>query len=138
MKTRLSLIKVVVRDRRVAMLAASASLLCGNLSAQAAELTRAELETRVVGNTIHYQSGTEHIFEFLAPDGVIRGYSSVHGPYTARWRLLGEDAICFEHEDPMASGCVSVVLRKGLVEYHRKDGVVEDPFPFLKGNPRHL
>lgn len=120
------------------MLAACASLFCGNLSARAAELTRAELATRVVGNTIHYQSGTEHVFEFLAPDGVIRGYSSVHGTYTARWRLLGADAICFEHEDPMASGCVSVVLRKGLIEYHRRDGVVEGPFAFLAGNPRNL
>jgi hypothetical protein len=127
-----------MKNRCTATLAASLSLLAVDVGAHAAQLTRAELETRVVGNTIHYQSGSEHVFEFLAPAGVIRGYSSVHGAYTARWRLFGDDAICFEHEDPMASGCVSVILRKGFIEYHRRDGVVEGPFPFLKGNPRHL
>jgi hypothetical protein len=104
----------------------------------AAELTRAELVARVVGNTIHYHSESDDVFEFLAPDGVIRGTSRVHGAYFARWRILDNDAMCFEHDDPMASGCVAVVLCKGLIEYHRRDGVVEGPFPFLKGNPRKL
>ena len=103
-----------------------------------AELTRAELAAHVVGNTIHYRGDGEEVFEFLAPDGVIRGLSTVHGTYLARWRLFEDDAICFEHDDPMASGCVSVVLRDGMIEYHRRDGVVEGPFPFLKGNPRKL
>jgi len=110
----------------------------GMTRAYGAELSRSELESRVVGNTIQYHSETEDVFEFLAPSGVIRGYSSVHGVYMARWRLYGEDAICFEHDDPMASGCVSVVLRNGLIEYHRRDGVIEGPFPFLRGNPRKL
>ena len=103
-----------------------------------AELTRAELATQVVGNTVQYRGEGEDVFEFLAPDGVIHGLSTVHGRYLARWRLFEDDAICFEHDDPMASGCVSVVLRDGLIEYHRRDGVVEGPFPFLKGNPRKL
>ena len=104
----------------------------------AAELTGKELADRVVGNTIQYHSEGDDVFEFLAPDGVIRGVSTVHGAYTARWRIRYDDTICFEHDDPMASGCVNVVLRKGLIEYHRKDGVVEGPFPFLNGNPRKL
>jgi hypothetical protein len=122
----------------VTVTAAAGVLSLSVSSVHAAELTRAELETRVVGNTIHYQAGNEHVFEYLAPGGVIHGRSSVHGAYTARWRLFGDDAICFEHDDPMASGCVNVVLRDGQIEYHRKDDVVEGPFPFLKGNPRKL
>jgi hypothetical protein len=69
---------------------------------------------------------------------VIHGLSTVHGTYVARWRYFEDDAICFEHDDPMASGCVSVVLHDALIEYHRRDGVVEGPFPLLKGNPRKL
>jgi hypothetical protein len=119
-------------------MASTVSIVLGASAVQAAELGRAELEARVVGNTIHYHAETEDVFEFLAPNGVIRGRSSVHGAYVARWRLYGDDAICFEHDDPMASGCVSVVLRPGLIEYHRRDGVVEGPFPFLAGNPMNL
>ena len=109
-----------------------------SLSAGAAELTRAELLARVVGNTIHYSADNDDIYEFLAPDGTIRGSSRVHGTYTAHWRILENDAMCFEHADPMASGCVAVVLRTDQIEYHRKDGVVEGPFPLLKGNPQAL
>jgi hypothetical protein len=107
-------------------------------SAEPVELTRADLTARVVGNTIHYQAENEDIYEYLAPDGLIRGWSSVQGAYTAHWRFLDNDAICFEHADPMASGCVAVVLREGSIEYHRRDGVVEGPFPLLRGNPRGL
>jgi hypothetical protein len=124
--------------RTAALLMSALCIALGASLAHAAELTRAELGARVVGNTIHYHAETEDVFEYLAPNGVIRGQSSVHGAYTARWRLYGDDAICFEHDDPMASGCVSVVLREGFIEYHRRDGVVEGPFPFLKGNPRNL
>jgi hypothetical protein len=96
------------------------------------------LLARVVGNTIHYHAPDEDIFEFLAADGRIHGESTVHGKYGARWRLYEGDAICFEHDDPMASGCVAVVLRASMVEYHRRDGVVEGPFEMLPGNPRNL
>ena len=120
---------------RTAVLAAM--LVAALTTGRAAELMRADLEARVVGNTIHYHSATEDVFEFLAPHGVLRGQSSTRGTYTARWRLDG-DAICFDHDDPMASGCVGVSLREGFIEFHRRDDVVEGPFPFLKGNPRNL
>ena len=102
------------------------------------ELTREQITAELVGNTLQYQGDQETIFEFLAPDGVIHGLSTLHGPYVARWRFLDEASICFEHDDPMASGCVAVVLRKPFVEYHRKDGVVEGPVLLLTGNPRGL
>ena len=101
-------------------------------------LDRAGLLHRVVGNTIHYQAPSEEVFEYLAPDGRIHGESSVHGKYSAHWRFYESDAICFEHEDPMASGCVAVVLRGQQIEYHRRDGVIEGPFEMLAGNPRKL
>jgi hypothetical protein len=132
-------IDVLMKRVTVALTVTAVSILSlGASSAHAAELTRTELEAKVVGNTIHYQAGDEHVFEYLAPGGVIHGRSSVHGTYVARWRLYGDDAICFEHEDPMASGCVSVVLNGAQIEYHRRDGVVEGPFPFLQGNPENL
>ena len=101
-------------------------------------LGRDELLARIVGNTIHYHAPNEDVFEFLGVDGRIHGESTAHGKYLARWRLYENDAICFEHDDPMASGCVAVVLRGSMVEYHRRDGIVEGPFEMLPGNPRHL
>ena len=93
---------------------------------------------RVAGSTIHYQAPSEDIYEYLALDGSIHGESSVHGKYLARWRLFERDSICFEHDDPMASGCVRVKLSANMIEYHRRDGVVEGPFEILVGNPRSL
>src|SRR5262245_58833767 len=55
--------------------------------------------------------------------------------------LIGSSrAICFTAAaaELTSSGCVAVVLRPGQIEYHRKDGVVAGPIPFLKGNPQGL
>ena len=93
---------------------------------------------RVVGNTIHFQSPAEDVYEFLAADGSIHGESSLHGRYLARWRLFDEDSLCFQHDDPMASGCVAVLLKGAQLEFHRRDGVIEGPFDMLPGNPRKL
>jgi len=104
----------------------------------AKELDRAGLLNRVVGNTIHFQGGGEHVFEYLDPAGEIRGESSVKGKFTAHWRLLDDHTICFESADPMASGCVAVQLSGKTITFLRRDGVVEGPFDFLPGNPRGL
>jgi hypothetical protein len=93
---------------------------------------------RVVGNTIHFHAPNEDVYEFLAPDGSIHGESSLHGKYLARWRLFEKDSLCFQHDDPMASGCVAVLLNGTQLEFHRRDGVVEGPFDMLPGNPRML
>jgi hypothetical protein len=106
--------------------------------AGAQTLGRKDLLHRVVGNTIHFQGGDEDTFEFLAPNGEIRGHSSSHGRFTARWRLLDDHSLCFESADPMASGCVSVELSGSRIVFYRRDGVVEGPFEFLRGNPRSL
>jgi hypothetical protein len=101
-------------------------------------LARNELLHRVVGNTIHFKGGGEHVFEYLDPAGGIRGESSVHGKFRARWRLLDDQTMCFESADPMASGCVGVELNGTRITFLRRDGVVEGPFEFLAGNPRNL
>jgi hypothetical protein len=106
--------------------------------AGAEELGRAGLLHRVVGNTIHFEGASEHVFEFLDPAGEIRGESSVHGKFTAHWRLLDDRTICFESADPMASGCVGVELKGRNITFIRRDGVIEGPFEFLAGNPRGL
>ena len=101
-------------------------------------LDGAALLGRVVGNTIHFHAQSEDVFEFLAPDGTIHGESSVHGKFSARWRLWQKDSLCFQHDDPMASGCVAVALNGNRIEFHRRDGVLEGPFELLRGNPRKL
>jgi hypothetical protein len=101
-------------------------------------LGRAELLHRVAGNTIHVQGGGEDVYEYLDPNGEIRGESSAHGRFTARWRLLDDQTMCFESADPMASGCVGIELNGTQIVFHRRDGVVEGPFEFLAGNPRSL
>jgi len=107
-------------------------------AADAKELDRAGLLHRVAGNTIHFQGAGEDVFEFLAPAGEIRGESSVHGKYSARWRLLDDRTMCFESADPMASGCVGVELDSSKITFVRRDGVIEGPFELLSGNPRNL
>jgi hypothetical protein len=101
-------------------------------------LGRTGLLHRVVGNTIHFQGGGEDVFEYLDPTGEIRGESSAHGKFTARWRLLDDRTMCFESADPMASGCVGVELKGTRITFLRRDGVVEGPFELLAGNPRSL
>lgn len=101
-------------------------------------LDRQGLQQRVVGNTIRYEGNGEVVHEYLAPDGSIHGESSVHGRYSARWRLLEDDLLCFQHDDPMQSGCVAVVVKGTRIEYHRRDGVIEGPFVMLAGNPKGL
>jgi len=104
----------------------------------ARELDRAGLLQRVAGNTIHFHGAAEDVYEFLAPAGEIRGESSVHGKYRARWRLLDDRTLCLETADPMASGCVGVELDGDRITFVRRDGVVEGPFELLAGNPRML
>ena len=117
----------------LAMLAAMAMNGAG-----AGELDRAGLLHRVVGNTLHFASAGEQVFEFLDPSGEIRGESSAHGKYSAHWRLLDDRTMCFESADPMASGCVGVELKGRNITFIRRDGVVEGPFELLPGNPRSL
>ena len=101
-------------------------------------LMRAELSSRVVGNTVHYHAPDQDVYEYLAPDGTIHGESTVHGKYAARWRYFRDDGICFEHADPFQSGCVAVKLNDAQIVYYRYDGAIEGPFEFLPGNPRGL
>ena len=107
-------------------------------AADGKELDRAGLLHRVAGNTIHFQGAGEDVFEFLASAGEIRAESSVHGKFSARWRLLDDRTLCFESADPMASGCVSVELEGSKITFVRRDGVIEGPFELLPGNPRKL
>ena len=93
---------------------------------------------RVVGNTLHFHAPSEDVYEYLAPDGTIHGESTVHGKYLARWRLFEMDLLCFQHDDPMASGCVAVSLAGMRITLHRRDGIVEGPFELMPENPRNL
>ncbi|HEX6397504.1 MAG TPA: hypothetical protein VFZ95_08785 [Steroidobacteraceae bacterium] len=93
---------------------------------------------RVVGNTIHFQAPSEDVYMYLAKDGTIFGDSTAHGKFLARWRLYERDSLCFQQQDPMASGCVAVSLRGSQITFHRRDGVIEGPFELLSGNPRKL
>jgi hypothetical protein len=126
--------------RKINILFLSALALAGGkaLAAMDQMLDGHGLVHRLVGNTIHFHAQSEDVFEFLAADGSIHGESSVHGKYLARWRLYEQDSFCFQHDDPMASGCVAVVLNGRNVTFHRRDGVVEGPFELLPGNPRKL
>lgn len=101
-------------------------------------LDHAGLQRAMPGNTIRFEGGGDEVFQYLAPDGTIRGRSKLHGAFTARWRLHENDLICFETDDPMQSGCVAVLLKGPQIEFHRRDGVVEGPFDFIRGNPERL
>jgi hypothetical protein len=93
---------------------------------------------QIVGNTIHFHTPLEDVYMFLAPNGTIHGNSTTHGKFLARWRLYERDSLCFQQQDPMASGCVAVSLSGSQVTFHRRDGVIEGPFELLTGNPGKL
>src|SRR4051812_9788236 len=93
-----------------------------------ATLDRAGLMSRVVGNTIHYHAPNEDVYEYLAPGGRSLGESTVNEKYVARGRLFQSDAICFEHDAPMARGCVAGGVTGEAITYYRRDGVIEGPF----------
>lgn len=93
---------------------------------------------QIVGNTIHFHAPSEDVYMFLAADGTIHGNSTTHGKFLARWRLYERDSLCFQQQDPMASGCVAVSLSGSQVTFHRRDGVIEGPFELLTGNPGKL
>ena len=113
------------------------SCLCG-VAFGSQTLTHQQLVEQVVGNTIRFQGPDFEVFEYLGPGGVTLGFSTKTGPFRARWRIIRGSLLCLETDDPMQSGCVTVVLEPGRIEFHRLDGVVEGPFDLLPGNPRKL
>lgn len=114
------------------------AVLLRNAVADEPVLDRAALQRTLPGNTIRFEGGGDVVDQYLAPDGTIHGRSKLHGAFAARWRLHEADLICFETDDPMQSGCVAVVMKGAKIEFHRRDGVIEGPFDFIRGNPAGL
>lgn len=124
--------------QRILATAATALVVTGAAHSADQLLMRAEFSQRVVGNTVHYQSLNDDVFEYFAADGSIHGESAERGLYSASWRYGGDNGLCFKKDDPLQSGCVGVVLHRGQVSYHRRGGVIEGPYDLLPGNPRKL
>jgi hypothetical protein len=111
------------------------------VAAEAPNMTVKQIRQTVVGNTIKYQFGNDTVFEYYAKDGTIRGVLKPDAKFTGHWTIRDDATMCFVHDDPNQSGCVYVAKlpgKRGKLEFHRIDGVVEGPFELIPGNPEKL
>jgi hypothetical protein len=110
-----------------------------NAAEEPQTLTGAQLIAEVVGNTIRYENDAKDVVnEYYAADGTIHGRSKMSGDYSAVWEIRFGNMFCIVQDDPMQSGCVTVIVRGDKIEFHRRDGVVEGPFELRHENPERL
>jgi hypothetical protein len=105
---------------------------------QPKSLTAQELHHAMVGNTVHYASPDDDVFEYYNPDGTIHGISKKNGTYSANWKIRPDGTFCEVSSDPKSSGCAFVVSQPGKITYFRYDEITEGPFDVLPGNPKQL
>lgn len=102
---------------------------------QAGYLSGDQIRARVVGNTIQGVHEGLGYFEYLRPDGTIRGSRGLELVYVGRWRLQGS-AMCFSYDlIDWAQGCYQIRLNGNRIGFY-KDGEEEGVATLLSGNPR--
>ena len=106
----------------------------------ATALSGAEIQARLIGNTITGVEDGETYAEYLAPDGTISGEGD-SGAYAGFWRVAG-DQLCFRYDDDDAGGawdCASVTLIGASVYWSRGAPAGAPPeATLLAGNPKKL
>ncbi|MGK9234986.1 hypothetical protein KXS07_24800 [Inquilinus limosus] len=104
-------------------------------TALAAEtLTGAEIQARIVGNTIDGTAGDVDYTEFYAADGTIHGLGD-DGPYSGQWSIEG-DRMCFDLGE--TKECDQLRLDGTKVELIGEDGSLVAVGELKPGNPGNL
>ncbi|MFZ6691802.1 hypothetical protein [Undibacterium sp. SXout20W] len=103
----------------------------------AQQISVQEILAKVVGNTIEFQNDAKDRVRFYFDrDGNAYGSSRANGKFVDAWQIRFGNNLCLVSDDPQKSGCVTVFLpKKGLIEFHRRDGILEGPFKLLLGKP---
>jgi hypothetical protein len=103
-------------------------------------MTKSEILSQVIGNTVTgtTSSGSSYA-EYYTPDGVVHGFDSKKGKYTAKWSIRDDDLMCWASAANSAiEGCVLLVMRQGTITYQLIDGSTEGPVKLVPGNPKGL
>ena len=99
------------------------------------QMTVAEIKRDVVGNSWSWVRKDVRSFQYIAPDGTLRGGNDSGKRYLLHWRFRDYDNLfCLESGDPASSGCVQLLRQGPKVSFRRKDGVVELTATIAPGN----
>jgi hypothetical protein len=108
-------------------------------AASATKLTGAEISVQLVGNTLSGATKKNEAWtEYYADASTIKGLWKEEYPYTATWRVEGDQA-CYDYEDDQYDGCVGVAVNGSQVFFLNEDGLPDGrPAKLESGNPRNL
>jgi hypothetical protein len=102
-------------------------------------MTKAEILSKIIGNTVTGTSGGSTYSEYYTPDGVVHGVDSKSGKYTARWSIRDDDLMCWATPPNFAiEGCVLLTISGDTVTYQLINGSTEGPVKLHPGNPNNL
>ncbi|MFD1612408.1 DUF302 domain-containing protein [Sphingomonas tabacisoli] len=100
------------------------------------QMTVAEIKSVLVGNSLSWGEPGKKRFQYLAPDGSLRGGNETGRRYALRWHFRDYDNLfCADSGDPATSGCVQLLRSGDNVSFRRKDGMVELTAKITAGNP---
>lgn len=109
-------------------------LLLSATASAADALTAAEIQARIVGNTIEGTAGDVEYTEFYAADGTIHGLGD-DGPYAGQWSIEG-DRMCFDLGE--TKECDRIQLDGTKVQLLGDDGSLVAVGELKPGNPGNL
>lgn len=99
------------------------------------QMTVARMKRDLVGNSLSWGEPGARRFEYIAPDGSLRGGREDGRRYTLKWRFRAYDNLfCVDSGDPATSGCVQLLRWGDRISLRRKDGLVELTATLSKGN----
>lgn len=97
------------------------------------QMTIAEIERDLVGNSLVWGETGARRIRHIAPDGTFVG-----GSPGLRWHLRDYDNLfCVDSGDPATSGCVQLLRSADRITLRRKDGLIELTADLEAGNALH-
>ncbi|WP_374384882.1 hypothetical protein [Dongia sp.] len=102
-------------------------------------LTKMDIEAKIIGSTLSGVIGDVSFAEYYLPDGTLRGVDAEKGPYTGRWSIRGDDAMCWAYAPSYEiAGCVLLVLDGDQVTLQQISGDIEGVVTLSPGNAQNL
>jgi hypothetical protein len=102
-------------------------------------LTKADIEAKIIGNTMSGTIDGVNFAEYYLPDGTLHGVDSDKSAYTGRWSIRKDDAMCWAYAPSYeTAGCVLLVLDGDKVTLQKISGDVEGVVTLSPGNAKKL
>ena len=100
------------------------------------QMTVAQIRRELVGNSLSWGEPGAKRFQYITPDGTLRGGSQTGRRYALRWGFRKYDNLfCVDSGDPATSGCVQLLRSGDRITFRRKDGLIELTATLQHGNP---